>query len=348
MISIHTFQIQMYLDKKKYKEIKRKLGVPSKRNSWTEHRYSNWGINIKIHKTGKNFIYLRYVVNPQRIIKPKDYLHLFNPTVENVAKVWEVIKRTWEEIGCGEPFEGFYLSRIDFTYDFYADSEEMVKEYIRLLSKCILVPSDRKCTVDGIFHLNKDAETKADMGENCSKFEITQSESIQIYNKMYQLENEKIPVDGQGEDAGRHILRVELQVKRKQIQKWIQQVEELKGTSVEMQLGCFAMNARAFFISRIEKLYKPGKFYHMADIKQLIAGTGSLRKKSKQYAMELVEGCNRNISLGRCLEIDRQKGSQKKYNKILGYLSSHGISPVCIKPKLKGYKTLPDIFENIW
>lgn len=347
MASIHTFELETYLDKKQYNEIKQKLGIPRKKKQWTEHRYSKRGINIEICQGKKGFIYLRYEVNPQRIITPGDYLHLFNPTVNNISQVWKEIKKTWEEVGCGIPFGVLRLVRIDFSCDVSLNSEEEVREYIRLLNKCILISPDKKLPVEGIFHINKEAETKADLKDNCFRYEITQSEDIQLYNKIYQLINEKIPKLREDEYDGLHILRIELQVKSRMIRKWIRDIYELRHASAEGQFSYFVTHAEDFLMSRLMEIYMSGKFCQISDLRRLIALDNSLRKKSRQYAIRLVEGCNRNITLKRCLDLDNERNKPNKCKKMLDYLSKKGVSPVCIAPGLKGYAELPDIFELV-
>ena len=144
MVSIHTFEFMTALSKKEQLKIKEKLKIQSKHESWTEHRYSNRGIQIILYKgKTKKFIYLKYQVNLKRIFDGNDYLHLLEPSDINIDYIWQTIKQTWDEIGGGIPFGRFYLSRLDFTCDIYLESNTLVQEYIRLLWKGILLPNEK-------------------------------------------------------------------------------------------------------------------------------------------------------------------------------------------------------------
>ena len=66
MVSIHTFEMKIALRKSEQKQILKKLNVPPNKQSWTEHRYNNIGIQIILYKgKKKKFIYLKYIINPK-------------------------------------------------------------------------------------------------------------------------------------------------------------------------------------------------------------------------------------------------------------------------------------------
>lgn len=349
MVSIHTFEMKIALRRSEQKQILKKLSVPANRQSWTEHRYNNIGIQIILYKGNKKkFIYLKYIVNPKRIFDGKDYLNLLEPKKENISILWDTIRQTWEEIGCGIPFGRFYLSRLDFTCDIHLDTEELVAEYIRLLGKSILLTSTKRFSVTGIRHdVNMSEDTKTELQKNCCKFGITESENIQCYNKIFELGNENLPVPENIEKDNTHILRIELQIhKTKRISELLQDFQ-LYNKPIEEQFAYFMEHAGFFLLSRLEKLYMPGRYHKKQSIETFIKNNYTIREKTKERIRILVEHSNKNIPLGRCLELDKQNGSINKRRKTLECLSRFHISPICIQKNLKGYDELPDIFELI-
>ena len=321
------------------------INVPAGKQNWTEHRYNNKGIQIILYKgKKKKFIYLKYIVNPRRIFEGKDYLNLLEPSETNIARLWNIIKQTWNEIGCNIPFDRF--SRLDFTCDVHLETEELVTEYIRLLGKSILLPSYKKFSVNGIYH-DIPADTKIKLQKNCYKFEVTSCENIQCYNKIFELQNEGLPILQNAASQNTNILRIELQIhKTKRITELLQAFL-MHNNPIKEQFSFFMKHADMFLLDRLEKLYSPGYYHQKQYIRNFIKNDPSLRSKSRDRVKNFLEDCNRNITLGRCLEIDRQNGCSLKREKSLKYLSEHQMSPICILASLVEYDKLPDIFDLI-
>lgn len=348
MVSIHTFEFMTALSKKEQLKIKEKLKIQAKHENWTEHRYSNRGIQIILYKgKTKKFIYLKYQVNLKRIFDGNDYLHLLEPSDKNIDYIWQTIKQTWDEIGGGIPFGRFYLSRLDFTCDIYLESNTLVQEYIRLLRKGILLPNAKKYSVEGIYHKEDlPTEIKETLQQNACKYKITNLENIQYYNKMYQLQNENLPIP---EDAplDNSILRIELQIhKTKRITQFLQEFG-IHSKPIEEQFAFFMINAEFFLLNRLERLYPHGRYHTKNYIKSLVQSDTTIKNKTKKNILQFVFDCNRQNTLGRCLEIDSEMQTTKKRKKSLNYLTSHQINPIIISSSLKEYSDLPDIFELI-
>lgn len=349
MISIHTFEFKIPLKKSEQKKIKKKLGIPEQKECWTEHRYNDRGITIILYKgKRKGFIYLKYIVNLKRLFVSNDYLHLLEPTPDNISCLWTAVRETWKEIGCCISFDRFYLSRLDFTCDIYLQNDELLHEYIRLLRKSILLPFEKVVSVEGIFH-GKDVpcETIRELQENCCKYEITNCEDIQCYNKLYQLNRAKLPIPEDIACENPSILRIELQIhKTKRITELLQDAHMYNST-IEEQFSFFIKNAPTFLIGRLERLYMPGKYRKKSYVLNYIKNDHSIKNKNRERALQLVNDANKYIPLGRCIELDRQNGNIKKRKKLSEYLSYRNISPICISSKLTEYDTLPSIFDLI-
>lgn len=348
MVSIHTFEFMTALSKKEQLKIKEKLKIQTIRENWTEHRYSSRGIQIILYKgKTKKFIYLKYQVNPKRIFDGDDYLHLLEPSEKNISYIWQMIKQTWNEIGCGIPFERFYLSRLDFTCDIYMENNALVQEYIRLLGKGILLPNTKKYPVDGIYRKEEiPTEIKKTLQQNACKYEITHLEDIQYYNKMYQLQNENLPIP-EGAPPDNSILRIELQVhKTKRITQFLQEFG-IHSKPIEEQFAFFILNADFFLLNRLDRLYPHGQYRTKEYIESLVQSDMSIKNKTKKNILQFVFDCNRQSTLGRCLDIDNEMHTVKKRKKSLDYLISHQTNPIFISSSLKQYSELPDIFDLI-
>jgi hypothetical protein len=348
MTSIHTFEFSTALSKKEQQLIKKKLNISNKRENWTEHRYSKKGITIILYKgKRKKFIYLKYIVNLKRIFEENDYLHLLEATDQNISTIWKTIRQTWDEIGCGIPFERFYLSRIDFTCDIYLENEELVQEYIRLLKKGILLSTTQRYSIEGICHKEEiPKDKKEELQQNACKYQITNCEDIQYYNKMYQLRNEDLAIPDNA-PSDNNILRIELQVhKTKRISEVLLR-HGLYNKPIEEQFAFFMVNADWFLLNRLECLYPAGNYHTRAYIEGLILNDDSIKTKSKDRIMQFVSDCNRQSTLGRCLEIEKETHNNQKRQKSLKYLTAHNINPIYISSNLKDYTELPSIFELI-
>ncbi len=310
MVSVHTFEIKAYLSGAEHKRIKTKLGVPDKRQSWTEHRYNERGIHIILYKgKQKKFIYIKYIINLKRIFDKTDYLNLLNPTDENLRQVWKIIKDTWDEIGCGVPFGRFYLSRVDFTCDVYFKTEQLVHEYIRLLGKSILLPYSKKFDSEGIFHGKEvSPKMKSSLQKNCCKFKITTCENIQFYNKVYQLKQESLPIPESAIADENNILRIELQIHETKRITELLQLFNMHNDPIDQQFDFLIKNADTFILERLERLYTHGNYYKRFQVMDFIKNDFLIKKKTKKRVFQFIEDCNKNTNLGRCLELDLQNG----------------------------------------
>lgn len=343
MISIHTFELTIPLSKKEQKNIKNILGVPDKKENWTSHTYSNSGIQIILYRgKKKKFIYLKYIINITRIFDNNDYLHLTKPSDENIAYIWKAIRQNWNEIGCGIPFERFYLSRIDLTCDIPLENEALLHEYIRLLRKSSRLPCEQIISVEGIYHGKEvSPEEIKELQKNCCRLKTTECEAIQYYNKLYELKHENLPIPDSIHYASANILRIELQIETGKRITRILQDYSLHNESIENKFTFFMKNADILLLERLEKIYKHGRYYKRKIVFDFIRDDASIRNKTYEKIIKFVIDCNKNIPLGRCLEIDRKR------KKALRYLSCRNISPIVLSADLNNYDYLPDIFELI-
>ena len=189
-------------------------------------------------------------------------------------------------------------------------------------------------------------EIKETLQQNACKYKITNLEDIQYYNKMYQLQNENLPIP---EDAPLYnsILRIELQIhKTKRITQFLQEFG-IHSKPIEEQFAFFMINAEFFLLNCLERLYPHGRYHTKNYIKSLVQSDTTIKNKTKKNILQFVFDCNRQNTLGRCLEIDSEMQTTKKRKKSLNYLTSHQINPIIISSSLKEYSDLPDIFELI-
>lgn len=343
MISIHTFELTIPLSKKEQKKIKNMLNVPDKKENWTSHIYSSRGIQITLYRgKKKKFIYLRYIINITRLFDNNDYLHLTEPSDMNISYIWKAIRQNWNEIGCGISFERFYLSRIDLTCDIPLENETLLHEYIRLLRKSNRLPYEQIISVEGIYHGRKvSPEEIKELQKNCCRFKTTECEAIQCYNKLYELKHENLPIPDSIRYASSNILRIELQIKTGKRLTRILQDYSLHNESIENKFAFFMKNADILLLERLEKIYKHGRYYKRNLVFDFVRSDSSIRNKTYERIIKFVIDCNKNIPLGRCLEIDRNR------EKALNYLSCRNISPIVLSAGLDGYDYLPDVFELI-
>lgn len=347
MISIHTFELMTALSKDELYLLWEYWDATGEKRKYINHTYSAYGVNIEVERgKKKGFIYLRMRINPNRSINSGDYLNLYEHNEENHKKVWDTIEWIWSEAGAGIPYERLYLSRVDFTIDIKMKSEEMVREYVRLLGKSILIPNRKMVSTSNMRHWKKDIGADEELGIYWKKYEMTGNEDIQIYSKLFQLQNEGIMDHESIDQLGYHVLRLEMQIKRKKLKQILDRImpgEEIPSNQFKMLLDC----EHDLIMERLMDFYKPGRYVRKKEIIKTVNADNSIRMKSKNQIIDLIESSNRSITLGRCLEIDYAKNYEKKRQKSLKFLSDKGYSPVCIGGGFKETDSLPDIFELI-
>jgi len=135
MISPHTLELRLEVDKEAFHERRNK--VRDKKNYNTESdkdfSYIEKGMTVWYHNTQYRK-WIKLHINPSKLLGLDDLITLWEPSKKNIKHVIHELEKFVDEYFDSEyVLNDFLLSRIDFTKNIRLDNREVVLAYINLL-----------------------------------------------------------------------------------------------------------------------------------------------------------------------------------------------------------------------
>ena len=135
MVSIHTFELTLNVEKETFDKLRDKAKSKRKYSSDEDRDYAliKDGITVWYHKTEfKKKIKL--IVNPSRLLGLDDLIMLWEPNEEKIVKMLRKLeKRIANYFHAEYESNDFKLTRVDFTKNIRLGNSEKVSAYIKVL-----------------------------------------------------------------------------------------------------------------------------------------------------------------------------------------------------------------------
>ena len=283
-MTFHTFEAGTFLIGRTFKKINEKfkeygsLYFKSRRNSDRKIflGLEGHGIIIYLYKRSTDddrFVFtICYRVNPTRIYNSADKLNVFhaNDTENLVSDINRLLYSVSDYL---PPIEICSLSRFDFTSNIIMGSPEAVSECISLVNRTFIPRKDfrQKMTIDcagrPTFPKEEATFTHRDYCE------------VSLYNKMHQIETEKL-----GTDLKCNILRVEIRCENRYLRNLM---IKFGVSGIEEFLSCLPEIGTYAFSSQLRKLGLIGKYRHLREICDEVDNT-NYHNETKRRIIELV------------------------------------------------------------
>lgn len=338
MVSIHTFELAMEVDRETFYNWRDRVKSKSKYNKEEERDYTlvKNGITVWYHKTEfKKKIKL--IVNPSRLLGYDDLIELWEPKRKNVARLLvELEKHIASYFDSEYELNDFKLSRIDFTKNIRLDSSEKVSAYIKVLYNIRKVKgfSPKYGSNDDWY----DEDLSFDLEGNSNGIEFTAYDKEAAIEQNIKNKEFKRKEMGARKEIARGILRIEVRlVSQKAIRSYTNEDETVK------RIINLSEKRDKIFMDTFIHVVPFGDFYKKDHVIRII-NEKVTDKKLKTKMVRLLELIPKKKSLYLALK----EMSDRNIDRILDEFHKSNISPVTISKRhnIKHLKNLYIFLNN--
>lgn len=329
IFSIHTLQLHTTIDFPRFRWLCETLNAYGSPKVFHKEYCSYWyfcpmldhgiricAVPVRSRTTGRGLvIHLNVIFNPRRVVGPK---HNAPAQIIDCTQLEHALHILFTELKTILPpdiTDNLSLSRIDFTGDLKFKSQELANEYVKLFRKGRSIRRLQEVEViDPIQNRYVSYEESWLLG--CGSY------SFQVYPKMVQMQNRKIP----SADEAEGIVRFELRAGRPKIKSLIKKYGiSLDGTLIDTIVAL----AYAVPVEEIKAISKAavgnGDFYPLHILKKKIE-KAPFQKRTKIKMLQLSEHLAHFSDADRLLEVGYL--SKDDWRLLLTQFDSIGASPI--------------------
>ena len=176
--------------------------------------FADQGVKIQIEKTAKTPWRISLIVHPTLVLGEKDRSKLWQPTKKSFRAMENALVSKLKKVQLDLPPETLSLSRVDVTADLEFDDAALVTEYLRIIKKSRILPHYKTD-----WFKEKDGKARDCREANRHSYkQCCKQGALFAYDKTAQLQMiDRLP----NALIGKRILRIEAQLRRKEILKWV-------------------------------------------------------------------------------------------------------------------------------
>lgn len=261
------------------------------------------------------------VVHPTLVLGDNDRSALFQVTKSSYKKMVKIVDKLLGQVDVPCSLDEMKLYRPDVTANLIFSNDDVVSEYIRILKKSIVL---RGYKVDW-FRKNEKKAKDCNLANRHSHKQYCKSAAFFVYDKTAQL---KMTDHFPEALLGKKILRLEAQLRRKALKKWVS--GKKPGSNWEIIRDIYKNRAKIinWYLNRMQPT---GDIIRYADAVDLIDGT-KMKSKTRDRMLYLLRKTSDKNSLTAALENMRKKFglSKSQCNTILRKFRDLGISPITL------------------
>ena len=320
--SIHTFELTLILDTKKfrkqldnaYKKSKNNHRLFPKDNIFNDHALADEGIKIEYHdKVFKKKI--KFIVNPTSVLGGNDIKKLWKPNDDKISKLLCKLEEYIDDYFDSKyELNDFKLTRIDFTVNIDVRDSENVSAYIKVLRNIGKVKGFAPKYNKNDERINTDLSF--DLEGNSSGVEFS------AYDKEAVAKRKE----------GKRIMRVEVRlIKPKTIRKYTDESVTSK------QIKSLALNSKEIFLETFTHIVPFGNYYKKKQALEIIEDNIS-NKKLREKMSQMIE----LIPVKKSLSLAQKAMNYRKIEKVMDAFAEMNLSPVTISKRhnMKHLKSL--------
>ncbi len=344
---IHTYTVFMVLTAESYYRIKEAFS-----GSWHSTGTDYWGKKerrriddlesqgIKLYLSRRQTLYLLKVrLEPCRIPDGKNPAALYRPAGKSYRHLAKRVDDLLKPYGIPKSINEMKLCREDITCDLYFETGEIAEEYMRILQKGLLLPQYKRD-----WFREKEKKAKDPKAANQHSYrQKCKSAAFFAYDKIAQLQMiDRFP----DTLAGRHILRLEAELKREALKKRIGKQNDnyhyLKAGAQQSE------KVVRWYLRRIFKGCIGDHLRFQQAISRIDAAHWS--DKAKTRATFFIRKISDGKSINAAIDKTRKKFhlSAGQVDRLLRKLNKLGISPITLTnaSKRENLESLLAVLEN--
>lgn len=288
---------------------------------YTSDCFAGQGIKLQASRHKGSVWNLTVTIHPTLLLGNIDRSALFHPNKENVKEVMHRADTLLKQIDCPCKLKDMKLYRVDVTANLVFETSSLVESYLRILKKSLILPR---------YHVEqfKKDEGKAKDCQEANRHSYKQScktAAFFAYDKTAQLEM----IDASPASlVGKRVLRLEVQLRRKGMRKWVDRNQMDNNGKVLKKLYEKAGDILRWYLKRLQ--LKGRRHVRYREAKEMIDGLRS--KKTRERMLYLLRKASDRKSLSSAIEDLRVEFGLKsgQIARVLKKFDKLGISPITL------------------
>lgn len=370
--SFHTMELKTHLSKKDYNRAVATL-YQAARNSkdgrcrtYPLSKYqkqnmshcstvlSSHGILLYLTKTKKNHnnpYTIKAVVNPRKVLDPEcDFLGIMPSDKDSLELFQDKFTLIMRKYHLPEFLDNWTLTRIDLCVNLQFNKKKSARELCRLLQKDLLPPKMKQV----LFSVQdtKPEKLKSQIEQNAQRNAHSvclknNSYAVVVYDKLFQVQSEKLADHSTWENLPSGVLRLELRCYKPYLKKHL---DKKLFPLTSSQIHYLTENSRKLLVRQIKKAFSIGTHYKPDTAKGIIRSS-SYQKHTQEQLCALFDRMRHPFDLH---QLERWMGNRFDLNprtvaKRLEQLHALGINRVPLRKDfyLDQLVSLPQMIEYL-
>lgn len=276
---------------------------------------------------------LLVIIHPALVLGEVDRSTLYQPEKKTEYKsMIKLVDKLLKEVDVPCSVDDMKLYRADVTANFIYDTSTSVSEYIRILKKSRLLNHYHWDKFREDDHTARDC--KIANQHSCKQY--CKSAAFFAYDKTAQLEMiEAFP------DAliGKHILRLEAQLRRKAMKKWVgEDTMEDSNWKIIKELGVNVEKILSWYLERVNPVH--GNYIRYKDAVELVSQVKGEKKRERMLYLLRKTSDSENLAAAQEKMKEKFQLSDSQCKTVLNQFQKLGISPVTLTNS-SGFERLP-------
>ena len=288
---------------------------------YTSDCFAGQGIKLRVSRHKGSVWNLTVTVHPTLLLGDTDRSALFHPNKKTIKEVMHGADTPLKQIHCPCKLKDMKLYRVDVTVNLIFETAALVESYLRILKKSLILPR---------YHVEqfKKGDVTAKDCKEANRHSYKQSckaASFFAYDKTAQLEM----IDASPASlVGKRVLRLEVQLRRKGMRKWVSKDHMDSNGKVLKTLYERAGDILRWYLGRLQR--KGQRHVRYKEAKEMIDGLRS--KKTRERMLYLLRKASDRKSLSAAIEDLRMEFGLKsgQINRVLKKFDRLGISPITL------------------
>lgn len=288
---------------------------------YTSDCFARQGLKLRVSRHKGSVWNLTVTIHPTLLLGDTDRSALFHPNKKTVTEVMRGADTTLKQIHCPCKLKDMKLYRVDVTVNLIFETAALVEGYLRILKKSLILPR---------YHVEqfKKGEGKAKDCKEANRHSYKQSckaASFFAYDKTAQLEM----IDSSPASlAGKRVLRLEVQLRRKGMRKWVGRDQMDNNDKVLKTLYEKAGDILRWYLERLQ--LKGQRHVRYKEAKEMIDGLRS--EKTRKRMLYLLRKASDRKRLSDAIEDLRAEFGLKsgQITRVLKKFDKLGISPITL------------------
>lgn len=260
---------------------------------------------------------LKIILNPIKLINKDDNIDILN--YKELPKVISIFNKELNNLSEAFPkFNEFSLSRIDYTYNYYFDNQDMAGSAMDIFKRAYQSKNLSE-------YKEFDKIQKRYVSPKDSIYIKNNSVTINIYLKYNEIINKK--KDFKDKDKALGLMRFEIQCKQSKVYN----IRKKYNMETLNPINFFDEEVyRYIFTSYFKKIFGTGYLYKYKTAVNKI-NNSKITKKRKDILLKFLEICNEKRNINKAIdEFIKLKYTKNKIQMILKLFNSINVNPITI------------------